>query len=101
MSKVTRKELIEATEQVKEDITLESLGLVRCEHTKLWGKKEDMVEKSLIYKDLRGCGQMAGEYITQKTVYYSPAFAPEWDVKDITGSKVKYFKNMVEIKVKE
>jgi hypothetical protein len=88
------------------DNDLNEMGFVKCEHTKLWGRKEDMVRKEIRQFD----------YFGPKYVYFSPAFAPEWDickkeVRFIKGTSclrtvaVRYFKispeKEVEIKIKD
>lgn len=82
---------------------MEKAGFVMCEHTKLWGLKDDMVQKIVVRNRYVGyLGNMPVAY----PVYYSPAFAPEWQKADFSGDKPRYTKiikgedKVVEVKVK-
>jgi hypothetical protein len=77
-------------------------GFVMCEHSKLWGMKRDMVEKTI----LENHHMSYSIYPTKmsREVYFSPAFAPEWDIQDRTEDPPKCIKIIpqkeVEIKCK-
>lgn len=69
-------------------------NLVECEHSKLLGFRDSMVEKTRRYKTFRGY-PFSGSYTDDKKVYFSPAFAPKWDIEDTTDEKkTRYFKKV-------
>lgn len=87
----------EGAEKGRFDIRKEmrDAGFVMCEHTKLWGLKEYMVERKEV---AWGCRGYAMEKI-ESSIYFSPAFAPKWDVRDLTEGGVKHMKVVPESRV--
>ncbi len=74
------------TTYVKEKF--EDYDFVQCEASKLWGRKRDMTVRHVRSNEY---GFM-GIFQVDKEVYFSPIFAPKWDLKDITEEKPKYYK---------
>ncbi len=85
------KELFHRVLKDLNDLKSGKIEAVMCEHTKLLGPKDLMVKKTLRLNARRGPSWMARMEPTTTPIYFSPVFAPTWDIKDETGDEVKYF----------
>ena len=86
---------IKIEELENKTVTLEDLGLVQCEHSKMYGKKEDMKMVKIGFTQ----SSWFGSCVTEEDIYFSPAFAPKWDIKDTAVSPTKYYKIIKEKQV--
>ena len=87
---ITKEKIREIVKEEIENITPEDIGLVKCEHSGLYGKKRSMKMKIV---RVNSCSSWSiFPTVRDVEIYYSPVFSPEWDIKDETVTPTKYYR---------